>query len=160
MKQVIQNTSHGKISGYEEGNKMPAEPGLVISSGRPRVPGSSAVSFSGESKLCDSFAEKCRALATSVLHFKRWPVSSLVDLIDAPGRQADGDSIESQPQALGREQTERADLLILCLEAGETLMPTEESLLRRTNPPFCPLGPCATNLLRPGQLQIGCGRVP
>ena len=37
---------------------MPAEPGLVISSGRPRVPGSSAVSSSGERMFCDSSAEE------------------------------------------------------------------------------------------------------
>jgi tRNA modification GTPase len=62
-----------------------------------------------------------------------------VDLIDTPGWQADGDSIESQAQALGREQTERADLLILCLEAGQALLPTEESLLRQTNPLVLPI---------------------
>jgi len=37
-----------------EGNKMPAEQGVVISSGRPRVPSSSAVSCSGDRMLCDS----------------------------------------------------------------------------------------------------------
>ncbi len=37
---------------------MPAEPGLVIGSGRPRVPGSAAVSYWREPKLCDSLAEK------------------------------------------------------------------------------------------------------
>jgi hypothetical protein len=47
-----------ELSRYAEGDKMPAEPGLVISSGRPRVPGFSAVSSSAEQKLCDSFAEK------------------------------------------------------------------------------------------------------
>jgi hypothetical protein len=33
---------------------MPAEPGPVMSSGRPRAPGSSAVSSSGGKQLCDS----------------------------------------------------------------------------------------------------------
>ncbi len=37
---------------------MPAEPGLAIGSGRPRVHGSSAASRSGKWQLCDSFAEK------------------------------------------------------------------------------------------------------
>jgi tRNA modification GTPase len=62
-----------------------------------------------------------------------------VELVDTPGLQQSGDLIGSQAQSLGREQTERADLIVLCLEAGLELLPTEESLLRQTNPPVLPV---------------------
>jgi tRNA modification GTPase len=58
-----------------------------------------------------------------------------VELIDTPGWQPGGDAIDSQAQALGRQQTERGDLVLLCLEAGLELLPTEEGLVRQTDPP-------------------------
>src|SRR5258708_29665205 len=47
-----------------------------------------------------------------------------VELIDTPGWQHGGDAIESQAQSLGCAQTERADLVVLCLEAGLELLPS------------------------------------
>ena len=38
-----------------------------------------------------------------------------VDLVDTPGWQTGGDTIEAQAQTLAREQSERADLVLLCL---------------------------------------------
>src|SRR5262249_121866 len=44
-----------------------------------------------------------------------------VEVIDTAGYQRVNGSIESQAQALRHEQTEKADLLLLCLEAGSSL---------------------------------------
>jgi tRNA modification GTPase len=58
-----------------------------------------------------------------------------VELVDTPGWQAGGDSVEAQAQTLGREQAERADLVLLCLEAGVAVNEEEEMLLRQERPP-------------------------
>jgi tRNA modification GTPase len=58
-----------------------------------------------------------------------------LELIDTPGWQAETGTIETQAQTLAREQTEQADLLLLCLEAGQVLLPEEESMIRRAHPP-------------------------
>jgi tRNA modification GTPase len=58
-----------------------------------------------------------------------------IELIDTPGWQAESGTIETQAQALAREQTEQADLLLLCLEAGASLAPEEEAMRGQTHPP-------------------------
>jgi tRNA modification GTPase len=58
-----------------------------------------------------------------------------VELIDTPGWQTESGTIETQAQALAREQAERADLLLLCVEAGYPLAPEEETMCRRAHPP-------------------------
>jgi tRNA modification GTPase len=58
-----------------------------------------------------------------------------IELIDTPGWQAEHGSIETQAQTLAREQAEQADLLLLCLEAGYSVTPQEETMLRRQHPP-------------------------
>lgn len=62
-----------------------------------------------------------------------------IELIDTPGWQAASDTIETQAQALAREQAEQADLLLLCLEAGYPLAPEEETMCRRPHPPVVPI---------------------
>ncbi len=62
-----------------------------------------------------------------------------VELIDTPGWQSGGDGIEVQAQALGHEQTQRADLVLLCVEAGEELLPDEETMLRQAKPSVLPV---------------------
>ena len=47
-----------------------------------------------------------------------------VELVDTAGLRFAHNPIEAEAQTLGREQTERADLLLLCVEAG--MMPTAE----------------------------------
>jgi tRNA modification GTPase len=59
----------------------------------------------------------------------------IVELADTPGWQAGGDTVEVQAQALGREQAERADLVLLCLEAGAEVSVAEAELLRQERPP-------------------------
>lgn len=46
-----------------------------------------------------------------------------VELIDTAGNREAGDDIEAQAQALGRGQTARADLLLVCVEAGRKSEP-------------------------------------
>ncbi len=58
-----------------------------------------------------------------------------VELVDTPGWQTAGDAVEVQAQALGREQAERADLVLLCLEAGGTANAAEQMLLAQKRPP-------------------------
>jgi tRNA modification GTPase len=58
-----------------------------------------------------------------------------IELIDTPGWQAEIGTIETQAQALAREQAEQADLLLLCLEAGQAMATEEEAMCRRPHPP-------------------------
>ncbi len=55
---------------------MPAELGLVISIGRPHMPGPSAASTCREWKVCDNFAGKniFKDLADDITSEKRSPV--------------------------------------------------------------------------------------
>ncbi len=62
-----------------------------------------------------------------------------VELIDTPGWQTETGIIETQAQALAREQTEQADLLLLCLEAGQELLPEEQSMIQKAHPPVVAL---------------------
>jgi tRNA modification GTPase len=74
-----------------------------------------------------------------------------IDLVDTAGARATADSIEGQAQALGREQSERADLVLLCIEAGREPTPEETAWLRQTDPPVravatkCDLSPAPRN---------------
>ncbi|HEY7424142.1 MAG TPA: tRNA modification GTPase [Gemmataceae bacterium] len=58
-----------------------------------------------------------------------------IELIDTPGWQAETGTIETQAQTLAREQAEQADLLLLCLEAGQAMAAEEEAMYRRKHPP-------------------------
>jgi tRNA modification GTPase len=58
-----------------------------------------------------------------------------IELVDTAGWRQAIDGIEEQAQALSREQGERADLVLLCLEAGSELNEEERSLLSRAGPP-------------------------
>jgi len=58
-----------------------------------------------------------------------------VELIDTPGWQAETGAIETQAQTLAREQAEQADLLLLCVEAGQAMAAEEEAMCRRPHPP-------------------------
>jgi tRNA modification GTPase len=58
-----------------------------------------------------------------------------VELVDTAGLRGGTDEVERQAQALGREQTGRADLLLVCLEAGWAMTEAEENLLGQGEPP-------------------------
>ncbi|MCI0460285.1 MAG: tRNA modification GTPase, partial [Gemmataceae bacterium] len=57
-----------------------------------------------------------------------------VELVDTAGWQEATGTIEQQAQALGHEQAEQADLLLLCLEAGRSLDEQEWGPLARNTP--------------------------
>jgi tRNA modification GTPase len=56
---------------------------------------------------------------------------TIIELIDTPGRMEARDVIERQAQDLGRREAEAADLVLLCVEAGETPTADEAALLTR-----------------------------
>ncbi len=58
-----------------------------------------------------------------------------VELVDTPGWQEAAGAIESQAQALGRSRQAEADLVLLCVEAGEELLDEESALLGAERPP-------------------------
>jgi tRNA modification GTPase len=58
-----------------------------------------------------------------------------VELVDTAGWQAASGTIAEQAQALGHEQAARADLVLLCLEAGQPVAEEEQALLTRENSP-------------------------
>jgi len=76
-----------------------------------------------------------------------------VELIDTAGWQAERDAIEMQAQALAREQAEDVDLLLLCLESGQTMATEEETLCRQAHPPVvaiatkCDRSPAPSDML-------------
>src|SRR5262249_41803619 len=57
------------------------------------------------------------------------------ELVDTAGWQAAGGPVEEQAQALGRTQQERADLILLCVEAGTPLTAAERELASGAGPP-------------------------
>jgi tRNA modification GTPase len=59
----------------------------------------------------------------------------VVELVDTAGVRSALDGIEEQAQALGREQAERADLVLLCLPADAKRNAEEDALLRQLSPP-------------------------
>jgi tRNA modification GTPase len=76
-----------------------------------------------------------------------------IELVDTAGWQKTNGSISEQAQVLGREQAEMADLILLCLEAGQPLNETETLLLGQKLPPVvgvstkCDLGPSQSGFI-------------
>ncbi len=54
-----------------------------------------------------------------------------IELVDTAGFHPSGNGIEHQAQELGKEQIERADLVLLCVEAGQDLSSTEDKLIQQ-----------------------------
>ena len=57
------------------------------------------------------------------------------ELIDTAGWQPANGSVESQAQHLSKEQAQHADLILLCVAAGQTLDKKEAGFLEQTDPP-------------------------
>jgi tRNA modification GTPase len=124
----------------------------VVLAGRPNA---------GKSSLFNALANEAAALVsptpgtTRDYLVRRLEVDGLaLELVDTAGWQRSSDAIEEQSQSLGREQSERADLLVLCLEAGVPLAEGECELLSRPGPPKalavttkCDLQPAPPNRL-------------
>jgi tRNA modification GTPase len=92
----------------------------------------------GKSSLFNALAGKTAALVSSEPGTTRdYLVHRLdlggvqVEVVDTAGYRKVNGSIESQAQALRHEQAEKADLLLLCVEAGSHLGDAEAALLRK-----------------------------
>ena len=85
-----------------------------------------------------------------------------LELIDTAGLRSSVKGIEASAQALGRQQAEQADLVLLCLEAGRPVDAEHEALLGRRDPPAlavatkCDLAPAAHGWL-PTSATTGTG---
>jgi tRNA modification GTPase len=123
----------------------------VVLAGRPNV---------GKSSLFNALGDGTQALVSPQPGTTRdYLVKTMdlpaarIELVDTAGWQKTNGAISEQAQTLGREQAEMADLILLCLEAGQTPNDTETMLLGQTEPPVigvstkCDLGPS-----RPGFL--------
>jgi tRNA modification GTPase len=57
-----------------------------------------------------------------------------LELIDTPGWQTSADTLSAQAQALRQEQARSADLVVLCVPAGEPLAEQDQVLLEQREP--------------------------
>jgi tRNA modification GTPase len=103
----------------------------VVLTGRPNAGKSSLFNALGGSALVSAQPGTTRDYLVQRLALG----GVTVELVDTPGWQAGGGTIEEQAQALGREQSERADLVLLCLRADEPVSAEEMALLRQEQPP-------------------------
>ncbi len=62
-----------------------------------------------------------------------------IELIDTPGWQTASETIGTQAQELAREQIERADMILLCLEAGSAIAPEEAAMLEPSERSVVPI---------------------
>jgi tRNA modification GTPase len=135
-------------------------PFRVVLAGRPNV---------GKSSLFNALAGGSAALVSpepgttrDYLVARLELAGTRTELVDTAGWRDAGDSVEQQAQVLGRGQAERADLLLLCLEAGQPPTPAEQATLLRSDPPAlgiatkCDLATPAANLL-PTSAATGLG---
>ncbi len=108
----------------------------VVLTGRPNAGKSSLFNtLAGADALVSPQPGTTRDYLTHRLHLGE----ACIELIDTPGWQVESGTIETQAQTLAREQAEQADLLLLCLEAGYSVTPQEETMLRRQHPPVVPI---------------------
>lgn len=104
----------------------------VVLTGRPNA---------GKSSLFNALADADALVSPQAGTTRDYLVQRLdlggvrVELIDTPGWQQERGDIETQARTLAGEQTEQADLLVLCLEAGQQIAPEEEAMSRRAHPP-------------------------
>jgi tRNA modification GTPase len=96
----------------------------------------------GKSSLFNALAGKAAALVspepgtTRDYLIRRLNLEGVpVELVDTAGLRAAVDVIEVHSQSLGREQAERADLILLCVEAERTPTAEERHFLEQTEPP-------------------------
>jgi tRNA modification GTPase len=97
----------------------------------------------GKSSLFNALVGTPSALVSATAGTTRDYLTAVVDLggvsvelIDTAGRQPAADTIEEQAQQLGREQTERADLIVRCVPVTDVVTPMDfggaEVILART----------------------------
>jgi tRNA modification GTPase len=108
----------------------------VVLTGRPNVGKSSLFNaLAGADALVSPQPGTTRDYLVQRLHLGE----TYIELIDTPGWQAESGTITTQAQTLARAQAEQADLLLLCVEAGQALTLEEEAMCRRPHPPVIPI---------------------
>jgi tRNA modification GTPase len=115
-----------------EGRATVGRPFRVVLAGRPNA---------GKSSLFNALAGAAALVSPRPGTTRDYLVAPLdlggsqAELIDTPGRQEAGDTIEEQALELGRSQARGADLVVLCLEGGGPPSQDEADLLGRAKPP-------------------------
>lgn len=115
-----------------EQRSVSSQPFRAVLVGRPNAGKSSLFNaLTGGSALVSPLPGTTRDYLTRRLELD----GVAVELVDSAGWQETTDGIDAQAQLLGREQGDRADLLLLCLEAGQTPDEAERTLLTRPGLP-------------------------
>jgi len=139
------------LSKQLEKRAVSGEPFRVVLGGRPNAGKSSLFNaLTGGAALVSPEPGTTRDYLT-----RRLLVDGIaVELIDTAGWREQQTLIEEQAQSLGRQQIERADLVLLCVEAGQEICEDERRLLRRSEPTAvcgiatkCDLAEAPANLL-------------
>lgn len=111
---------------------LSGRPFRVVIAGRPNVGKSSLFNaLTGGSALVAAELGTTRDYLLQRLDLD----GTVLDVVDTAGWHATDETIEEQAQQLGREETENADLVLLCLEAGQEPTASEVALLRKAAPP-------------------------
>lgn len=126
-------------------------PFRVVLIGRPNA---------GKSSLFNALAGKPAALVsaepgtTRDYLVQRLEIGgAVVELVDTAGWREPTDTIEAHAALLGRQQSEQADLLLLCLQAGQAPTSEEAKLLKQRRPPVLAVATqCDREAASPGLL--------
>jgi tRNA modification GTPase len=105
-------------------------PFRVVFAGRPNAGKSSLFNALGGKALVSAHPGTTRDYLVCTLDLG----SASIALIDTAGWHTTDGAIGTQAQALGQEQAEHADLVLLCIGAGRGATPEEEAWLRERNP--------------------------
>jgi tRNA modification GTPase len=125
------------------------QPFRVVLAGRPNAGKSSLFNALGGRALVSARPGTTRDYLVCSLEVG----GARIELVDTAGWQATDGGIAAQAQNLGREQADRADLILLCVGAGRDPTPEEEGFLRQPEPPVvgvatkCDAGEPAPGLL-------------
>ena len=106
-------------------------PYRVVLAGRPNAGKSSLFNALGGRALVSTRPGTTRDYLVCTLEAG----GARIELVDTAGWQAADGDIANQALTLGREQADRADLVLLCIGAGRGQTPEEASYLQQTNPP-------------------------
>ena len=114
-----------------EQRSMTERPFRVVLAGRPNAGKSSLFNALGGGALVSAEAGTTRDYLIHQVDLG----DATVEIVDTPGWQTGKDNIEEQAQTLGREQTGRADLVLLCIPTNEPMTPAESDLQLQQQPP-------------------------
>jgi tRNA modification GTPase len=131
LNRVSKGLAHVTLLGKQLAERsLGDQPFRVVLAGRPNAGKSSLFNALGGRALVSAQPGTTRDFLVCTLEVG----GARIQLVDTAGWQAANDTVHEQAQTLGREQAERADLVLLCIGAGRDLTPEEESLLRQTAP--------------------------